>query len=1576
MEKTLQLPGYVINEQIYENDRVKVSRGYTAIGLRPVVIKMLREERANPAEVSKMLYEYEIVRSLDIEGIVRPICLERSRGSISLVMEDTGAISLRKYLQLNRPGLASFFSIATKLTEALEGLHQKGIIHRDLKPDNVLIHPETGVINIIDFSTAVMFPEGSENIIPSSVSSGTFQYMSPEQTGRMNRGIDFRSDYYSLGVVFYEMLTGRLPLQADSPVEWAHAHIAIKPEPPHKINPNIFPGVSGIIMKLLSKAAEDRYQSAGGLLWDLKECERQLLDTGKIELSSPGSRDLHSSFQVPHRLYGRDKEKEALRDAYHRICNGQSDVILVSGYAGVGKTMLINDSLKPVAVEKGYFLAGKFEQIRQNKPYGPFAQAFGNLMRQLMTESQKNLDIWKQKIQSVLGRSGAVISQIIPEVELIVGPQPPVEALQPMEAQNRFFMMFRDFVKIFAGKSHPLVIFIDDLQWVDRASLQLIQYLCQDIDIPYLLLIGACRDNEITGSHPLALIYRGINRGEIPVQHIYLGPLERPQVLELISGAFNCPGERTDDLAEALHRKSGGNPFFLRQLLKLVFDEKMMYFNVEEGCWQWDIESIQKMQAVEDVVEIILRKIKKLPEETRTVLKLAACVGNAFNLKTLSIVCQMTEDETLSHLLPAIMEGLVLPAGENNKALPVPSAGLNEFLHDRVQQAAYSLIPEEEKQEVHLKVGRLLLHNTGKEEPGEEILYIMDHFNRSLSLIEDIPERIKIAGYNLLAGQKARSSAAYDSALNYLKSGIKLLPDNRWDSLYKLSYDLYLECAQCEYLSGNAGEAETLFDALIEHAKSEIERAGIYGLKMVLCAGTAKYAEAAQIGIDALGKFGIKIPSHPTKFDYLKELILYKWQMRNKSIESLKDLPEIEDPVQRKVAELLIRLACVTSSNRPDLYGLTIIKVANHAARHGNTEFSSVGYLGYSITSGNVLGDYETGRELGEVSISLVEKYNKSFSKCIVYYVYGAIVSHWTQNGKTGLEYLKKAEKYAIEAGDVLIAGYSYATTMKNKYIMGASLGEILEEIKKCQGNARRLKHESLAIAAETYRELVTALMDYDAWQKFFSGTDVVDDGYPESSIGDKASPFAWYLSRMQLFYFSGDYPKALSMAERVGKYAGSMKGFMILAEYVFYLSLVITALYDELAPKERKRYWRVLQKNEMQMRKWSHSCSENFEHKYLLILAERARILNKVQEAMSLYDRAIKSAQGQGYIQNEALANELAAKFYMKLGREKIAGIYMNDACISYNRWGAKAKARSLQDKYSCLVSTAVVKDYEYNSAGILEKILISSADSGSEAAVSLDMCTIRKAVQNISEETDSNKLLTGFLDIAMENSGADKGYLVLEKGGRMYIEAARDSNKEHADVIEPVPVEKCTSLSRAIVFYAARTLETVVIDGKEKAGIFVRDPYISQSSKRSIVCLPVLFQKIPVGVLYLENNLTAGVFTQERVEVLKLLSTQMAYVKKLQSYLQDNTERVREEACTLLIDPLTDRETDVLKLIAAGMSNKEIGEKLDMALNTVKTHVKNIYGKLQVSRRVQVVTRARELNLIPETPVMACDS
>jgi predicted ATPase/DNA-binding CsgD family transcriptional regulator/GAF domain-containing protein len=1570
--QVVDLSGYEIFEQIHENHRIKVYRGYSLRDQQAVVIKVLKEEAANAYEVQRLIHEYEMTRNLSVEGIVSPIRLEQNGRLAAMIMKDTGAVSLREPLRRDGPfDVGRFLHIAIQLATILAEVHRNGMIHRDVHPGNILISPDDKRVYLIDFSKAAfMSPDRSNPQANHPQLFGSPEYMAPEQTGRLRAFMDQRSDLYSLGVVFYQMVTGTFPFQGEHAADWVYVHLTHSPKAPHKMIPDLPQTLSAIIMKLLKKDPDERYQSAYGLLKDLGECQRQWLETGTIAEVPVGEADDAARFRLPATFYGRHREMKLLQAAFDRVCEGEAETIFVSGEPGIGKTSLIHESLKKHAGEKGFFVSGKADQLRTNLPYAPFAHAFGRLIRQLLTEDEEKLLWWKKRIRESLGKNGAVMLEIIPELEWMIGKQPPLESLAPQEAENRFQRVFRDFIRGFAWKDHPLVLFLDDLQWADDASIRLLNYLMmRDTKRCPLLIVGAFRENELGDGHLLHKLLADAQNNALLITRLHLLPLERSEIARIVAETLHAPLEHAASLSESLYHWSGGNPFALKQHLALLHDEGALYFDHQEGCWKWDRRAFCDLHQREDVLALLVTKIQRLSEEGRELLKLASCLGNRFDLQTVAALWGKSAEEAAAGFMALISEGLVAVA-ENEKEgqVSVHSDRKNvefAFLHDHIQQAVHSLIGEHEKKETHLKIGTLLLENVSGHPRAERFMSMMDHFNRSPELIHDRKLRNRLARLNLLAGRKAKASAAYASALQYFRSGIAFLPDDAWETLYRLSFRLHLELAQAKFLCADVGKAEERFDTLLKKARTELERADVYGAKVILYTGTGKYPEAVQTGRKALQNLGMRIPLHPTKWDYVKELLRYKWLMRNRRIDDLMRLPELREARRKKIMELSTRLSYVCMTSYPDLFGLIIIKNGNYAVRYGNNEMSPAAYLGYGLTEGNILGDYRKGEKYSRLCIRLAEKYDRSSIKCIIYFVTASLLFHWSHHASYGLAYLNKAVECGMEAGDVVIVGYAHCLLLENRYLMGVPLAEMKEQIRQKRQVAETIKHDNLAVNTLIYDRVVSALMGGQPGSLESVAQKLESEEPLFTAQKDKTVLATYYLCLMQLYCFMGKPGQALAIDRRIQPLRGAMNGLFITGDYTLLQSLTLAAVYEQLSPAGRFNCWRQLNKNKRLLRKWASSCKDNFEHKYLLAAAEMARLRNKNEEAMRLYDHAVAFARNYGYLQYEALANELAARFYLALAGTKIAGMYMREACRTYRRWGAHAKVKQLEEQYPELLKEHDAHPEEHERIRVSERMENFPPGDEMERDNGLDAYFIDEALETIAKETDIDQLLEKFLAIVMQSVGADRGCLIFEKNGELYVEALKDICSAET-VIQTIPLAQVQDLSKAVVQYVARTLETVVINRGEPHGIFASDPYLAESGPKSIASIPLLLQGVPFGVLYLENNVMPGLFDPRHLKVVHLLSTQIALMKKMQSFLEGNTAPTGGGDDADLTERLTERELEVLKLMGRGLSNREIGEKLEMSVNTVKTHIKNIYGKLGVSRRVQAVQRAKEHRLL----------
>ncbi|MEG4090034.1 AAA family ATPase [Microcoleus sp. Pol12B4] len=1461
--------GYNLSEAIYESVNTIIYRGTKDIDRTSAIIKTFKAEHPTIEEISRLRHEHKILRHLDCEGIVKPIALENYHNGLALIVENFSGQSLKDFLNNQPLAINAFIKIGIQLATTVGDIHQSNVIHKDIKPQNILINPETKEVKIIDFSIASLLERENQSITNPNLLEGTLDYMSPEQTGRMNRSVDYRTDFYSLGITFYEMLTGKLPFSAKDPLEFVHCHIAKAPIPPQKLNPEIPDAVSEIVMKLLSKTAEDRYQSAFGLKADLETCQ-EMLSLGEISNFIIGQLDSYSQFLIPQKLYGREIEVASLLEAFARVSGGTTEMMLVSGYSGIGKSSLVNEVDKPIVAARGYFIGGKFDQFKRNIPYAALIQAFQGLMRQLLTENSTQIASWKAKILEALGANGQIIIDVIPEVEKIIEPQPAVPTLGPTESQNRFNRVFQKFIQVFSKAEHPLVIFLDDLQWADSASLKLIQLIMTDPDSKYLLLIGAYRDNEVSATHPLIYTLEQIQNTRAIVNNIILQPLDISHVNQLVSETLRSQVSEVFPLAELVFQKTQGNPFFLTQLLKSLYQDKLLSFDFNQVCWQWDIQLLQGIDISDNVVELMVSQIQKLSAQTQKVLKLAACIGDLFSLEVLAIANKKSQSETARDLWEALQAGFVIPLNNSYKIpLLFDSETSTEnsteqfdviykFLHDRVQQASYSLIPDAQKKETHLKIGQLLLHSTTPEERKENIFALVNQLNYGTDLITLELERYELAELNLIAGQKAKAGTAYESAVKYLKVGLELLGEDSWESQYDLTIALHVEAAETEYINTNFERSQQLSETILKQAKTLLEKAKVYELKVQLKMSENRAQSAIDNGIEFLEMLGISLEQEPPQ-----ELIF----------EDLANLPPMTAPDKLAAMRILNLMTTPAFIVNPAMFPQIIYTKIILSIKYGNSPQVAFAYVWYGAILCGGLGDTDSGYKFGKLAILLLDKFNTITLKSKISCIFNSVIRFWKEPISNTLEPLVDAIQSGMETGDLEYAGHSTVNYCNHLFLSGGELQKLEQEQAKYVALTIKLKQEYDTLFVKVYQQVVDNLLDKNSDKYRLLGESFNEEellpGMEASNNGTLL--YAYYVGKMILSYLFKEPDKTVSSAHLALKYADTGAGLMHMSIYNFYHSLALIALYPKASAKEKEKYLSAVAANQEKMQIWAFYAPSNFQHKYDLVEAEKARILGQPLEASDYYDRAIAGAKEQGYIQEEALANELAGDFYFYRSKDKIARIYLTDARYAYIRWGAKAIVKDLEARYPQIFSRIAKPE----SQGSPVTMTASSTSAGS--AGSLDLATVIKASQALSGEIVLSKLLAKLMKIAIENAGAQSGIFILEKAGTLLIEAYGTVDSD-VEVLQTIPVENSQQLPISLINYVARTHENVVLTDANCEGTFTADTYIVNQKTKSVLCTPIVHQGKLTGILYLENNLTTGAFTPDRLEVLQVLSSQAA--------------------------------------------------------------------------------------------------
>ncbi|WP_373530583.1 AAA family ATPase [Nostoc sp.] len=1140
------IPGYQVGEQLYDGSRTVVYRACQEADQKPVVIKLLKNPYPSFTELVQFRNQYTIAKNLNLPGIIQTYSLEPYQNGYALVMEDFGGISLKEWMRKGEitPSLIEFLQIAIALCNTLDLLYRHRIIHKDIKPANILIHPETKQIKLIDFSIASLLPRETQTLMSPNVLEGTLGYLSPEQTGRMNRGIDYRTDFYSLGVTFYEFLTGELPFQSNDAMELIHCHIAKQPASLEQFK--IPKPISDIVIKLMAKNAEDRYQSALGLKYDLETCLHQLQEIGKIEDFQIAQRDMCDRFIIPEKLYGRETEVKTLLDAFERVAgNIQSrvELMLVAGFSGIGKTAIVNEVHKPIVRQRGNFIKGKFDQFNRNIPFSAFVQAFRDLMGQLLSESDTKLLSWKNKIIQALGDNGQVIIEVIPELEQIIGQQLPASEIFGTAAQNRFNLLFQKFIQVFTTKEHPLVIFLDDLQWVDLASLKLMQLLTRESDSGYLLLIGAYRDNEVFAAHPLMLTLEDISKSNITINTITLSPLSSSSLNQLVADTLTCSLELAQPLTKLIYQKTNGNPFFSTQFLKALHEDGLIKFDLERGNWQCNIGDVKALALTDDVVEFMALQLQKLPARTQDVLKFAACTGNKFDLETLALVSQHSITETATDLWKALQEGLILPQSEVykfyiergetqdvEKSLQIASY---RFLHDRVQQAAYSLIPEDKKQSIHLQIGQLLLSNIPIEKQEERIFEIVNQLNIGVKLITQQSERDQLAQLNLLAGQKAKLSTAYAAAMEYISFGIQLLSADSWQQQYTLTLALYEEAALAAYFIGHFDQVEQFFKQVQDHTSILLDTVKSVEIQIQSYLAQSRFDDSIRTAIALLNLLGVKLSQQANKTQTLLSLAQITLRLLGKSPLSLIDLPDMTGGKQLAAIRILASTNSTAYIARPDLLPQVILSEVNLSMRYGNAAASAFGYAWFGLVQCSLVGNIPAGYKFGQLALQVLEKFNSKELKARTIFIVQTFINHWQQSLKDTIAPLTEAYQVGLETGDIEYAAWASYVQSFHGYFIGQELAELEKQMGDYAEVYRQFKQEKPHTYINSFRQAILNLLGQSSDPSYLSGSvyDIQTICTFQKQSGDRTGLSFSYINQLILYYLFANYAEASEVA-------------------------------------------------------------------------------------------------------------------------------------------------------------------------------------------------------------------------------------------------------------------------------------------------------------------------------------------------------------------------------------------------------------------------------------------------------------
>ncbi len=1437
----------------------------------PVILKTPMAPFPGASESERYRREFAILQRLrDVRGVARPYAYERIHERPVLLLEKVQGEPLSE--SVGRPlELSRAIDLAISLASTLAEVHSRNVIHKDIKPSNIILEP-SGEARLIDFGAATLQKIEHLDAAPSHLIEGTLAYMSPEQTGRMNRAIDYRTDFYSLGVTLYELLTGQRPFHGRDALEWFHAHMAHTPRPPHELNAQVPPALSAIVMKLLAKVAEERYQSAEGLKADLDQC-RQEPGPRALEGFTPGAHDAPSGFQLPQRLYGREAQVATLREGFERVVRGgKPELFLVSGYSGIGKSSVVNELHKPVVQRRSFFLHGKFDQFQRDIPYATLAEAIRGLTQHLLAGTDEELARWRERLNQSWAAEGQVLVGLVPQLEVVAGKQPPVQELQPAEAQHRFHRVVRRFLQVFATPEHPLVVFLDDLQWADLASLQLIGQLLSQPETPPVLWIGAYRDNEVSPSHPLVPVLEEARKAGARMTEIRLEPLSLEHVARLVSDALPGAGEGlVAPLAALVHERTGGNPFFLLQWMVTLNQDGLLVRTPGTG-WRWDSEAIRARGYSDNVVDFMVGKLRQLPPTTQHLLRQAACVGNVFSLPMLGTLTSLEElGEVEQGLEPSLNGGMLARVGPEQY----------RFLHDRIQQAAHSLLSEEERKATHLRIGRLLLERLSQEEVREKIFEVVSQLNAAVDLIHEPAERHHLARLNAEAGRKAKAAVALRPAITYVSTAFSLIPGDPWETDHALAFEARLTRASCEFMSGNIAEVRRQVEEFGSRVRSRADIVAVSILKSDVYFASGAMPEAVTCLMELLELLGMPLSRSPTWEDAVAAHRETWALLGERSIESLVELPLMTDPDMKLVMGTLFKLFGAAFATDPHLLIIVLSQMVSLTFRHGFVEIGALGCCWFGVITGSFFHQYREGLAFGRLADAFVERYDLSALRGNV--LFGMhYTCYWTQPLARAQELLLGGFQHMLQVGDTIPAAYCCPTIVSNRLAMGHHLDEIQQESVVRGEFLSKTGFVEIQDWLLIHQRYVQQLRGHSLSFGTLSG-----DGFDEQAFEARLTPqrltgtrVNYWIAKLQSRFMCGAYPEAREAAEKANALEWSLKGGLSLREFHFYRALALATDFEEATAQEQRQRLEAIQRHQQQLAQWAEHCPENFRALERMVFAELARLSGKLEEATRAYEEAIRWARESGATHFVGLASELAANFWRTRQAPIVAHAFAREARAAYQQWGALGKVQQLETLWPNLGSSHASED--------------DASSSSSTNSTRIDALTVVKAQQAISGEIVLERLVTTLLQAAIENAGAQRGALLLPNGDTFSVAAVSVASSGGPTVLSGESAAH--ELPWTILSYVRRTREHVLIGDASKPHPFSADEYLARSGARSVLCLPLLRQEQLSGALYLENTLATNAFSPTRLSLLGHIASQAA-ISIENARLYEDVQRAKAE-------------------------------------------------------------------------------
>lgn len=1468
------IQGFKNLKNIFESNRTLIYRGEREDNC-PIILKILNLDTPTRENITAFKHEHQTLKEFKTDLIPKIYSLQKYKDAWIIEIEDIHGDTLEFYLKEKAFMVKEFLTLAFHITEAVKEVHKHGIIHKDINPANIIWNSKTNRINLIDFGISTQLSQQGVELKSVNALEGTLAFISPEQTGRMNRSIDQRSDLYSLGITFYVMLTQQLPFSSQDPLELVHQHIAKIPQTVDQLRPNIPKVICEIIAKLMAKNAEDRYQTADGLLYDLKHCIDTLTKDNQISSFKLGQGDLFNVFYIPQKLYGREAEVTTLLNLYDKVRHDKREIALISGYPGIGKSTLIHEIYKPIVASHGYFIEGKFDQYQRNLPALALAKMLQDFAKQILTEPLEKLAEWKDKIINAVGENAQILIDLAPDLQKVIGVQPPLVEVDSIAAENRFTYVISSMLKALPSKEHPFVLFWDDMQWADAISIKLLNVIFSQLQTGYLFLIFSFRDNEVSDTHPLKLL---LNRyqSSMMMHAIKLNPLKLENVTELLADTLHLSHDQVTPLAQLCAKKTGSNPFFLTQFIQDLYRKGMIYCDRKEQIWKWNLTKINKEMLTNNVTDFLVSRLHELPEMSRKILSFASCISSQFNLETLAKLLHLSEVTTANLLEKALRDNYLIPINDNcHYAQEEEGTGaIYRFAHDKIREAAYSLLLGKEKEKMHLKIGILLLRKTQATNLDKNIIKIVDQLDHAESYFSKPKRKNTLAKLNFQAGKKAMSCQANEHAFYYFSKAINLITENDWQNDYNFVLELFNEAANtCNSLM-NYEQLESIAEIIIKHARTSLDTVKIYKIKILSFFLRNLCHEAVEEGRLALKKLGYNLPKKISLLQMIFLIAEMKWLSKKVKIENIENLPVMTNNKIKALNEIITSMAMPSYYVDRRLYLFIVRFLFKCMLKYGITEYSPNTCLRYGMFLTYFLNDPYKGYEYANLSLNLMRQFSLKnvFGRILVLYIY--FINYGPTSYKDNLRLTEDAYHHTVQVGDNEFALNALQMQVGLESYGGYPLEEILHNAEKADLFANQQKQSPITVVLHkiNHQTVYNLLKKYDK-PYLFHGP-IFDERRRINKLEElqhKNSLAIIYFHKALIAFLIQEYSQAYGFIEDLMPIVKSIA-------YAFYYPRVLfLECLIRLNPGKKLSFWQKL-RNQRRFKKafrkikfFAEFGPMNYLQCYYLISAEYARVNHKYQDAADYYEKAISTARDNDFINDEALAKELAARFYLDNNKESIAKLYLLQAYMGYKKWGAKVKIVQLEKQNPWL---SKLINQGQSLTNIVSLIGTTTTNVKSQT---LDYLSAMQASAAIASEIVLSKLIERLLKILTQNVAAERCVLLLLKNKNLFIEGEFTMEQGMVNLLKSLPLNH-QMLPISIIQYVYTTHKNVVLDDASIAKEFLRDQYIISTQQKSILCVPILYRSRLLGSLYFENKLATGVFTAERLEFLKIVSSQVA--------------------------------------------------------------------------------------------------